>query len=337
MKRYGVAVLGTGGAAIEHMKAYASNPNVEVVAILSRGEESARGKASALGLSPAIYTDYGKLLSDKRVDLVSICTPNSFHAEQAIQAAEAGKHILVEKPMATTLAETRAMQEAFRRAGVKAMVGFVLHWSPMFRNIRALVDDGIIGEIFMAEAHYWEPAFLGAAWPGWDWWTRGDIAGSSFLCGGCHAVDGVCSLIGQVSEVMAYTTKVNTDFHYDPTVVAILRFRNGAVAKLSSTLESSMPYDFNITLLGTKGGIRNNNQLYSRKLPGQVGFATIPTELPDHSSAPPFPAEINDFVRCIVEDTAPPLDMADSVRTHEVVFAIDRSAAEGRPIKLPLP
>jgi len=207
----------------------------------------------------------------------------------------------------------------------------------MYRNIRALVNDGAIGEVFMAEVHYWEPAFLSAGWAGWEWWTRKEMAGSSFLSGGCHAVDAVRSLIGEVSEVMAYSTKINPEFDYDPTVVATVRFENGAIGKLSSTLECVMPFDFHITLLGTKGTIRNNNQLYSQKLPGQTAFATIPTVLPDHTSVPPFREEINDFIKSIVENRDPPLSMDDAVRTHEVIFAIDRSAAENRPIKLPLP
>ena len=336
MKRYGVAVLGTGGAAMEHMKAYAANPHVDLVAILSRDEERARAKVEALGISPLIYTDYEKLLFDKRVDIVSICTPNYLHAQQATRAAEAGKHMLIEKPMAITWEDARAVRDAAKRAGIKAMVGFVLHWTPLFPAIQKLLTDGAIGRVFMAEGHYWEPAFPSAGWSGWEWWTHKDKAGSALLAGGCHAVDAIRSLVGPVSEVMAYSTKVTADFDYDPTIVATVRFANGAVGKLSATLESVLPFDLQITLLGTKGTIRDNH-LFSLNPPGQPVSAAIDPVPFDETPVPPFKEEVDDFVRCVVEDRDPPLGLDDAVQTHEIIFAIDRSAAAGRPVKLPLP
>jgi predicted dehydrogenase len=216
------------------------------------------------------------------------------------------------------------------------MVGFVLHWTPLFVAVQKLVGEGAIGRVFMAEGRYWVPAFLSAGWPGWEWWTHKDKAGSSLLAGGCHAVDALRSLVGPVSEVMAYSTKVTAEFDYDPTIVAALRFASGAVGKLTATLESVLPFDFQVTLLGTKGTIRDN-ELFSLNPPGQPSLTTISPVPFSEMPAPPFKEEIDDFVRCVVEDRDPPLSMDDAVRSHEIIFAIDRSAAEGHPVKLPLP
>src|SRR5205085_10640714 len=99
-KVLGVAIQGAGNVSTEHIRAYQRNPYTEVVAIGSRREESARAKAAQMGLECAIYTDYDSLLAHPGVDIVSICTPHDRHAVETVAAARAGKHILIEKPVA---------------------------------------------------------------------------------------------------------------------------------------------------------------------------------------------------------------------------------------------
>ncbi|MGQ9586470.1 MAG: Gfo/Idh/MocA family protein [Anaerolineae bacterium] len=337
MDKLGVGVIGAGNVSTEHIRAYQRNPHTEVVALYSRTLETMKQRAALTGLSCTFYTDLDKLLQDERVQLVSICTPNHVHAEQTIAAAQAGKHVLIEKPVALNLKDLRAMDAAVRQAGVRSMVSFVLRRNPLCRILRRQVEDDAIGEIFMAEVDYWHST--PRAVPG-HWITRKDLAGSVFLMGGCHAVDAARFLVGsEIVEVSAFSTKGKGRAHYDydPTVCALVRFATGAIGKISACMECEMPYAFNIILMGHKGTLWDN-RLWSHKLAGQTDYAVIPTIRPSSGDVAhhPFQAEIDDFVDAILKDQPVQPDLPDAVKTHEVVLAIDRSAETGQPVSLPL-
>jgi predicted dehydrogenase len=337
MNKLGVGVIGTGNVSGEHLKAYMRNPHVEVVALHDRVKENAQNRAAMLNLKCEIYSDLDQLLRDKRVQLVSITTPNNFHASQAIAAAQAGKHILIEKPIALNLTELRALDAAVRASGVRSMVSFVLRRNPLCRMLRHLVEEGTIGEIFMAEMDYWHSTPRATAE---HWMSKKEIAGSIFLMGGCHAVDTARFLVGsEIVEVSAYSTKGKgrAYYTYDPTTTAIVRYANGAVGKISATMECEMPYAFNIVLMGHLGTIRDN-RLWSKKFAGQTDYITIPTITPNSGdvSHHPFQTEIDEFVDAILNNRPIQPDVADAVKTHQVILAADRSAETGKPVSLPL-
>ncbi len=336
MAKLGVAVIGAGNVSSEHIRAYLQNPDVELVALCDRSAENAQRRVALHGLACTLYTDLDALLRDERIGLVSICTPNSLHARQAIAAADAGKHVLIEKPAAVSLDELRALEATVRRTGVRSLVSFVLRRNPLFRILRRQIDEDAIGEIFMAEVDYWHSTPRATA----EHWMSQREAGSVFLMGGCHAVDAARFLVGaEIVEVFAYSTKGRGRpyYQYDPTVTASVRFATGAVGKISASMECVMPYAFNVVLMGHKGTIRDN-RLWSHKFAGQTDYLTIPTITPSSGdvSHHPFQGEINEFVAAILSGAACLPDVPDAVRTHEVILAIDRSAETGQPVKLPL-
>jgi predicted dehydrogenase len=156
---------------------------------------------------------------------------------------------------------------------------------------------------------------------------------------GCHAIDAMRWLVGsEAVEVTAYSGGWDRRYEYHATVVAIIRFENGTVAKSLSSIELNMPYGFNIELYGDKGTIINR-RLYSLSLMnGQTDFAEIPCIGPESSDVRyhPFQPEMDHLVDCILNDKEPLVNMADAVKTHEICIAADISAAENRPVKLPL-
>jgi len=329
MQEIRVAIMGAGAVSRQHAKAYLANPHARVVGVCSRREESARRLAEELGLECAIYPDFGALLADGRVDAVSICTPNYQHADLAIRTAQAGKHLVLEKPVGITLEEVRAVRRAVREAGVRSVVSFILRWNPLVRTIRALLDQGAIGDIVYAECDYWhgiKPSF-----PSYEWIRRRESAGGAFITGGCHAVDAIRNFAGEITEVSAYSVRRRPDFDYPTTLVAMVKFASGAIGKIGCSLEAQAPYTFNIDLLGTEGTIRDN-RLFSRTLlPGQTDFAPIPTVLPTSGDVRhhPFPAEMDHFVACLLEDREPMPDIEDACKTQEVCLAAELSAASG--------
>ena len=173
MRKLGVAIQGAGWVAGEHIKAYARNSHTEVVAVCSRTEEGARRKLEETATACPIYGDYAAMLADPAVDIVSICTPNHLHAAEAIQAAHAGKHLLLEKPIALTLDDLRALRQAVREAGVKSVVSFVLRWNPLFETIKAQLADDAVGRVFYAEVDYFHG--IGPWYKQFEWNIRKEI------------------------------------------------------------------------------------------------------------------------------------------------------------------
>jgi len=341
MEKLGVGIVGPGWAGGEHIKAYMNNPHTEIVALCGRDEGRTRAKMEEVGLGEcAIYTDYEDMLKRDDLDIVSICTPNDLHVEEAIVAAQAGKHILIEKPIALNLEDLKTLRDAIREAGVKTVVGFVLRWNPLYQTIKPLIEDDAIGRIFYGEVDYFHG--IGPWYKQYEWNIKKSVGGSSLLSAGCHAVDGLRWFVDdEAAEVTAYSSRSNSEtfreYEYDPTMVAIIKFKSGVIGKVASSLDCVQPYVFNINLIGEKGTIRNN-QLYSHKMPGQTGFATIPTILPDSGDVThhPFEGEIDHLVDCILNDEESFVNVEDAVKTHEICLAAETSAQEGRNVELPL-
>lgn len=331
-----VGIFGAGWVSGEHLKAYLAN-GCDIVAIGSRRLASAERLRDEHGLSCPCYDDFDAFLGAPGLQAVSLCGPNHVHAPQTIAAAQAGKHLLIEKPVAIDRASLHAMHDAVQRAGVRTVVSFVLRWNPLFDTIKALLAQQAIGRMVYAEVDYWHE--IGPWWTGYPWARRADSGASAFLTGGCHAVDAMRYLTGEeIVEVTAYgATAAPTDYEYPPTVVAALKFAGGAVGKLSVSFEAWLPYQFNIDLLGTDGTIRDN-RVWSRGLfPGATDFAVVPTVLPNSGdvSHHPFHGEIAHFVECIEAERESHCNLADAVRTHEVCLAIDRSVTTGAPVAVP--
>ncbi|HEU5318515.1 MAG TPA: Gfo/Idh/MocA family oxidoreductase [Chloroflexota bacterium] len=334
----GVAIHGAGWVAAEYLKAFSRNPDVRVRVVSSRREESVRARLAEAGVRADVETDYERVLRRDDVDIVAICTPNERHPAETIAAAQAGKHIVIEKPVAMDVESLRAMREAVRRARVKTVTGFVLRWHPYFRTIKALIADGALGDVFLAETGYYSQ--IGPWYSGFEWARTRARGGSNLLFAGCHAVDALRWFAGDVSEVCAFEARGHeTAWEYAPTIATTMKLAAGGVAVLTSSFEVPIPYTFPVQLHGTKGAFRDGRLYSTEKLPGQTDWATIPTLAlgsPDVSFFP-FGALVDHFVECIRTDVESHCNLEDAAKTHEVCLAADRSAAEGgRPVKLPL-
>ena len=338
--KIGCAIFGAGWVADEHINAYMADPRSEVVAVGSRREASARRAADKAGLTDvAIYTDLDELLADERVDALSVTGPNRVHVEHGVKCAEAGKHFIMEKPIAITLDGLRELRDAARKSGVRTVVSFCLRWNPGLLNTAALMKAGAIGKVFYAEADYWHG--VSDWYSGWEWCTRCDDGGSSFLFGGVHAIDAIRWLAGSdiVQVVGAAAGGWDERYEYPATVVGTVKFANGAIGKISSSIDCVLPYQFNIDLLGDRGSIRNNRVYSKELLPEQSGWAEVPAVQPDSGdvSHHPFEGEISHFLDCVISGEESYVSIPASVNTHEVALAMDMSAAQGgATIDLPL-
>jgi predicted dehydrogenase len=336
MAGIGVAVLGTGWVAGEHIRSLKKRADCRVVGLCDIVRQSAEAKAREHEIADArIYGTYEELLADKEVDAVCICTPPNLHAEQTIQAAQAGKHILIEKAAANDPASLGQMLRAVRSAHVRTVVSFVLHWNPEFLWIRRMIDEGAIGDIFLAEVDYWHN--IGPQYGQYTWNIKKAIAGSALLSAGCHAIDSLRWFVqDEVDEVSAYSNRRNPDYEYDTNLVGILKFRGGAIGKTSISFDVQNPYAFNVDLLGDRGSIRDNRIYAAEFFGGQTDWIQVPTVRPDSGdvSQHPFDGEVSHFISCVRNGVESPVCLEDAAKTFAVCYALDRSAEQGRPVKV---
>ncbi len=361
MKKLGVLIHGAGWVSTQHIKAFQTNPNTEVVAISSRRLESCQKRAEEAGLEGIpLTTDFEEALKHDGVDIVSVCTPQHFHAENTIAAAEAGKHIVIEKPVANSMEEMKAMHEAVQKAGVKTVVGLVLRWNPLFQTIKRLIADNALGNLYFVEADY--QSNIASWWSGFEASRKKETGVSAGVVAGCHAIDAVRWFAekdeykaAKPVEVFAYSGgwRKGSDVEYDYTTktwrtgapsleydgfeVILVKFENGILGKVSVNFDSIMPYTFPIEIFGDRGSIKDN-RVWSHKYPGQTGWVEIPTILPDTADVThhPFQGQMDHFVECILEDKESHCNLEDAMVTHEIAFAALKCYETGQTVKLPL-
>ena len=335
-KHLGVGIRGAGQVSYEHAKAVQNNPHLYLSAICSRSEESAQKLAAQFNPDAKVYKAYEAMLADPEVNIVSVCMPNHLHACEAIQAFDANKHLILEKPTAINNEELQTLREAARKAETKSVVSFVLRWHPMVCNLKALLEKKAIGNVYYTEADYWHG--IKKTFSSYNWIRRKQFAGGAMISGGCHAADIIRYLTGkEADEVFAYRCRKRRDFDYDTTLVASVKFRDESIGKLSASLDGlHFPYQFNIDLLGTEGAIRNN-RIYSKTLfPEQTDFVTICSDTPDSGAVThhPFQQEIDNLTDHILKNTPVLSDVLDACNSMEVVLAIETSARTGKPVKV---
>ncbi|MFH1615894.1 MAG: Gfo/Idh/MocA family oxidoreductase [Planctomycetota bacterium] len=334
-KTLGALVIGTGWVAGEHIKAYMKNPNTEIRGLCDIIEGKAESVGAQLGIDCAVGTDYKALVRRDDIDVISICSINSAHFAQAKTVIEAGKHVLVEKPLCFTFDEARELKKLTLEKKVKTGVGFVARWYSAIKGLKKIFDRGLIGEPFYIESDYWHQIA-----PGWK--STAETAGSCLLMAGCHAVDLVRYFQkgdAEPTEVFGYSVAPSwrKDFTYEPTISFLIKFDNGSVGKVASSLEANMPYAFHLQVMGTEGAIRER-KVYSEKLLGDKLFMDVPGVYPDDWNVThhPFDEEIDHLIDCIINDKEPMISILDAYKTYELVFAAELSAETGKPVKLPL-
>ena len=338
-KSYGVGIIGAGWVAGEYVKAFRDHPLTRIVGIYNKTPDKATRLMKTHGVEGKEFDSVDALLDDKHIDIVVHCAHADTRAEYISRAALSGRHVVIEKPASTSPEGTAQIVEAVKKTGVKSVVSCVLRWNPQFKTIRAMLDDGKLGDLIYAEADYWHPIIK--AYPGYPYYMKKISGGSSFTVAGVHAADILRYLAGEIVEVAAFSAGpiMNKEYEYPPVTVASLRFANGAIGKLSSVIEGETPYIFNTRLFGTTLSIDNNRIHSSKWYPGTLGYYEFPTIKPESGdvSHHPFVPEIAHFMECIENNVESHASIYDIRKTMALCFAIDESAAKGgQPVKVKL-
>ena len=340
MKKYKVGVIGYGWVAGAHIAAINATNQAEVTAVFSSRQLDPREVSATHGASIRTFTDLRQMLRSD-IDVVSICSYPYDHASQAIAAAQAGKHLIIEKPLALSLKDLRRVVDAVDKAGVKTCVCFECRYSSQFLTTKAVIDEGLLGKIHYGEVDYYHG--IGPWYGQFRWNTRKDSGGSSLLSAGCHALDALLLCMGaDVESVSSYATgsknKDFTKYEYPTTSVTILQFKDGRVGKVASVIDCLQPYYFHVHLVGSEGSLLDN-KFFSTKLGGlnKSKWSELSMKLLDSGdvSDHPYQTQFQAFFDALDKNKEMPLtSLKDAARSHEVIFAADKSASDGKPVRL---
>ena len=270
-------------------------------------------------------------------DIVVVASPDHFHAEQALKAMYAGKHVACEKPLAPTVADCRKIVAAVKETGKYFMTGQVCRYAPAFKLAKQLVESGRIGEIATLECEY---AHDYTKYPGWEnWRTDPAIGREGFLGGGCHALDLARFLAGDPEEVFCYMNKKHhPEWPKPDSGFAVARFPEGVIGRIFVSTGVKRPYTMRTVINGTKGTIICDNTSDTLQISeegiydtaGKVLFTQIPVLVSSHNVR----SELEDFAKCILAGTPCPTNEIQGLKTVAFAEAAIKSNLTNMPVKV---
>ena len=341
------ALIGCGRISPNHIVA-AKNNGLEIVAICDVEPKCMEDKVKKFSLPNTVkkYTDYHELLNNEKPDLVAICTESGIHAEIAIDCINAGCNVIIEKPIALSIADANAIIEAAKKNNVKVCVSHQNRFNKSIAKIKDALDKERFGRLFHGTAHI--------RWArDWEYYSRAKWRGTWAQDGGClmnqciHNIDLLIWLMGgKPTEVMAYTDRMKHDYiEAEDLGVAVVKFANGTYGIIEGTT-NVYPKNLEETLyiFGEKGTVKAGgasvNKIEEWNFSDELDvaadvksqFSENPPSVYGFGHTPLYA----DAIEAIESDRAPMVTAEDGKKALEMVLAIYKSAAEGRPIQFPL-
>lgn len=324
-----VAVVGCGSMGGTHANNFAKMPQVELVGVCDTLEESA--KTLAERCRTKAFFSFDELMAEANPDVVSICLPTPLHKEYVLKAANYGKHVICEKPIAPTLSDAREMIDTCREKGVRLFIGHVVRFFPSYADMSRKVAAGVIGDVGVAHAK------RSGSHPGRvrDWYKDPSATGGVIMDLMIHDIDFMRSLLGDVKTVFAMNRQTD---RLDYALVT-LRFHGGAIANLEGFWGFPGPFTTAVELAGKKGIIRfDSNKSASlqihRSAPAEskesAGVA-IPRSPAVHD---PYYYELQHFIDCILSGEESIVTAEDGYKAVEIALAAHESARTGAPVDL---
>jgi UDP-N-acetyl-2-amino-2-deoxyglucuronate dehydrogenase len=345
----GFGIVGCGMISRFHAKAIESIRGAEIVACYDQFNPGADKYAAEIGCTP--YHDLARMLADERVNVVTICTPSGAHAEPAVAAANAGKHVVVEKPLEVTLKRCDRIIDACRRNKVQLCTIFPSRFNPAMVEVKRAIEEGRFGQLTLGDAYvkWWrtQEYYDSGAWRG----TFALDGGGAYMNQGVHNVDLLYSFMGDVAEVTGHVaTLAHTGIEVEDVGVATLRFKSGALGVIEATTAAFPGLLKKIEIHGTKGTAvveedeiqkwefakksprdRSITEKYGKGTSGGGGAAD-----PAAISFEGHARQLKDFIRAVQEGTKPLVDGEEGRKSVEIILAIYKASWTGRTVKLPL-
>ena len=344
MKTWNFGIIGAGLIADFHAKAIRDIPNARLVGCCDKITEKAKKLADNYGVR--FFDSYEDMLQSDEIDIVTIATPSGFHAEPAIEAAKAGRHVLCEKPLDVTLERIDSMIEAHEKSGTYLGGIFPYRFNDMMSPLRNAINTGRFGTITYSGIYvpWWRTnEYYKDSWHG-TWKLDG---GGALMNQSIHMVDMFCDLMPPVESVQAFTAALGHKIETEDTATAVLRFAGGALGIIYGTT-ASFPGQFRrFEITGTKGtvvNVENSITLWQfadqkpddqevlmkyGKIEGGGGVAD-PAAITHQNHTRNFAA----FINALEKNTEFEIDGAEARKAVELILAIYKSAKEQKLVKL---
>ena len=330
----GVVGLGVGRSFVG---AFTAHPHAQVTAICGQ-EPDVLAAVSQEHDVPRCYEDFTELVADREVELIVIATPHALHAPMAVQALQAGKHVIVEKPMCVSLQECEAMIRAVEESGKILAVDQVLRFYPYYQSIKEHLQQGGLGEVYYAEADYLHNTTRlireRTLW-------RGSAEHSHYpiLGGGSHSLDMLRWLVGEVDRVHCEAVqRAMPDFPFPDCMIATLHFANGAVGKCTTSYGLVRETMHNLVLFGTEGSIERARGRHDRDkhFQNRGEHESLEEEWPVPFRPPggkPIAAVVDHVYECVVNNETPLTNVWEGANTVAVALAAIESWQTGKAVQ----
>jgi predicted dehydrogenase len=340
-ERYNVGIIGYSWAATAHIGAINATTRGIVTDVCSARPLDAGELTARHGCPIRVHSNLDAMLADPAIQVIDITGYPDQHAAQFIAAVRAGKHVIIEKPLAVEWKDIVGMQAALKDSGSKTCVCFECRYSSQFLATKAVIDSGVLGALHYGEIDYYHG--IGPWYGQYRWNTKRALGGSALLTAGCHALDALLLCMGSdVEEVTSYATQsanpIFRVYEYQTSSTTILKFKNGAIGKCAAIVDCLQPYYFHTHLVGSEGSLLDN-KFHSQKLAGlnrhawsQLSMKMLDSgDVADH----PYQTQFQAFFDALDRGQEMPLtSFAEGFKTHRIIEAADRSAREGRPIRV---
>ncbi|MBI1280676.1 MAG: hypothetical protein GC179_21310 [Anaerolineaceae bacterium] len=333
-----VGLIGCGLMARAHLPGYqTTGERVEIVMCCDNNEQLAQTHAQNIGGDIVVTSDWEQVIANPNVDAVDICSPHFLHAPMVLAAAKAGKHILLEKPMAMNLTEGQQMVDAANAAGKVFMVAQNQRYLPEHQPIKDWLDQGAIGRVIAARID--GNQFLSRAYPKGHWlFSKALTGGGVIRTTAIHKIDLLRYFLGEVKRVTAFysTSGLNPEMDNEDVATIAMEFENGALGEAFFTFASyqnpipTASHEL-VILYGSKGMINNINgwNMYSTELEA-YSSAMTPMGLPNADYTQSFVREVGHFLDCIETGQEPLTSGRDNLNTIAVIDAIYQAAETGK-------
>ncbi len=344
-RRIRTGLIGCGKIATIHAMALNSLPEAEFVACCDQDIERARATATKYNV-PMVFDEAGALLREAGVEAVLICTPHPAHEALVVAAANAGVHVLCEKPISVTVDAANRMVDAAKDAGTVFSVIFQRRFWPASQRARRAVEAGKLGNLTLGECsvRIWrsQEYFASDTWRG-KWETEG---GGVLMNQAVHAIDLLQWLMGRPTEVYGQFSTLRHGAYIDveDTAVATLRFSNGGLATIQAATTVQPASGFRVVVHGDKGptvsiwevneGEQGINDVWT--LPGEDSFRSVwEWEEKDKPGFPLFHVlQIQEFLQALIAGRQPAVTGEDARVSLEIIQAIYQSSRTGQPVHL---
>ena len=346
MEKVRFGVVGAKGIGRTHMESIVSSENARLVAIADINEAEGRAAASKYGVE--WYMNYEKMLEQKDIDAVSICTPHFLHCPMTLKALEYGKHVLVEKPMAITVREADKMVEKARNFGLKLGVVFQYRTFPINREIKRLIDNGEIGKIYrvciQACTFRTQTYYESDRWRG-KWATEG---GGALINQTIHHIDLLQWFVGKPTRLQGQIGTMYHNMEVEDIASATIKFENGAHGILQVGIVDAIETN-RLEICGEKGKIESNGEtkravmskplrecIADKKVWGGKPKCQWLEVKPKTEAKGGHTAVIDEYAKALIEDKEPPVPGEDGRASLEIVNAIILSSYEERAVTFPI-